>query len=77
MLTVREEVTRLLNDMKQAAITAHDPKALCQSIGIETRVRELALPDEGQVGPELISPYAQAVIARVWREDAERNRKAA
>lgn len=53
-------------------MNAADPESLCHTIMLETRVKELAFPDDGHLEPSLISPYAQAIVAREWRKAASK-----
>lgn len=60
MLTVRDEVERLLADMRAKVLTIQDIR---DTIHVSALVRQESLPDAPQ---DLIGPFARATLMGAW-----------
>lgn len=77
MLTVKEEVERLLKDMHRAAMTAADPVAERETTEIAAIVMAQSLPTIPGYSDSIINLQAQAAIVKAWRQHGENLQRAA
>lgn len=75
MLVYKDEVERLINDMKVAVLS--DARKELETTEIAAIVRQQAVPITDDETPDsLLSLMAQAAVIRAWRQHAENQRAA-